>query len=96
MISASGYGVAVLMAWLIDGIPPGVMAYDGPTAVSVIAVLVITRRLIWHTDMDEVKTERDEWKDMALRGLGIAEKTTAYAEVATEVLTQRPTTDGGP
>lgn len=48
---------------------------------SLIGFLVLTRRLVWHTDLDKMEAERNEWRDMALRGIGLAEKTTTHAEI---------------
>lgn len=76
---------------MLDTFPPELLNLTGPAALSLIAVLVITRRLVWHTDLREVKTDRDYWKGIALRALGVAEKMTIHAEVASEVLTSAAT-----
>lgn len=60
---------------------------------SMFGYLILTDKLVHHSRLTEAKKERDHWRDMALRGLGVAEKTTAYAEVATELIV-RPN-DGG-
>jgi hypothetical protein len=75
------------------GIPPEVLNLTGPAALSLIAVMVITRRLVWRSDMQEVKADRDWWRDIALRSLGVSEKMTVHAEVANEVLAAIPLPD---
>lgn len=61
---------------------------------SVLGVLVLTRRLVWHTDLRKMEAERDEWRHIALRGLGLAEQTTAHAEIlARRKDTRRKDTD---
>jgi hypothetical protein len=66
-----------------------------------VAWMVITRRLVWHTDLQEEKAdaekllasavkERDEWKGIALSLLGVTEKLTIQAEVTNEVMSRLP------
>lgn len=59
---------------------------------SILGFLVLTRRLVWHTDLDKIERERDHWRDIALRGLGVAALTTTHAEK----LVQRTTEDAPP
>lgn len=62
-----------------------------------IAILVITRKLIWHTDLrkEEKKTakaesEKAELQRLVYVALGVAEKLTVAAEATNEVLTRFP------
>jgi hypothetical protein len=90
--------------WIKDLLPLGQLTGIG--VVSVIAWLVITRKLIWHTDLQaakdegridlgKVEKERDEWKRIALSLLGVTEKLTVQAEVTNEVMSRLPTPDTG-
>jgi hypothetical protein len=90
--------------WVKDLLPLGQLTGIG--VVSVIAWLVITRKLIWHTDLQDAKNEgridlgkvekeRDEWKRIALSLLGVTEKLTVQAEVTNEVMSRLPTPDTG-
>lgn len=72
---------------MFDSLPPGLLNLTGPAALSLIAVLVITRRLVWHADLTRERERGDRWEATALRALGVAEKMTVHAEVASEVLT---------
>lgn len=63
---------------------------SGPAALVIIAVLVITRRLVWHTDVEKLERDRDKWQQIALQSLGVADKLTVQAEVTNEVLTHLP------
>ena len=73
----------------------------GTAAFILIAVAVITRKLVWHTDLDKevARCERtkqeetaraDKWEKLALDMLGVAEKLTKTAEATNEVLQQIP------
>lgn len=74
---------------MLDGIPIGDVT--GPVALSLIALLVITRRLVWHTDLKDERADKVMWRDLSLRLLGVAEKVTDQAEVLTsEVVTGPP------
>lgn len=72
---------------MLDGIPTGVADFSGTAGLIVIAILVITRRLVWHADLTRERERGDRWEATALRALGVAEKMTVHAEVASEVLT---------
>jgi hypothetical protein len=71
---------------MLDGLSPELLNLTGPAALSLIAVLVITRRLVWHSDLTREQERGDRWEATALRALGVAEKMTVHAEVASEVL----------
>jgi hypothetical protein len=56
-----------------------------------VAILVITRRLVWHTDLKEVKDDRDRWQQLALDALtGPAQAGVRAAEVAVGVVSSLP------
>lgn len=71
-------------------VPAGIGDLTGPAALAVIAVLVITRKLVWHKDLQKVEERAEKWEGIALTALGVADKLTVHAEVATEVLTRLP------
>lgn len=77
---------------MLDALPPGLLDLTGPAALSLVAVLVITRRLVWHTDLAKVEAQRDRWEAIALTALTAAERLTVHAEVTEKVLTNLPTT----
>ena len=78
---------------MLDSISPGLLNLTGPAALSLVAVLVITRRLVWHSDLTRERQRGDKWEGIALRALGVAEKMTVHAEVTSEVLAA-PLADG--
>lgn len=95
---------------MIDGIP--LLNYSGLAGLILIAILTITRRLVWHTDMtkalkacqdeadrrafeeksrtDAAIAERDKWQQFALDLLGVTNKLTVHAEIASEVISRLP------
>jgi hypothetical protein len=92
------------MNWASELLPVGQIG--GVGTLILVAWLVITRRLIWHTDLTSAKgdsdktlgkceKERDEWKHIALSLLGVTEKLTVQAEVTNEVMSRLPTPDTG-
>lgn len=58
--------------------------------VTLIVLLMLTDRLIWHTRLAKVEQERDEWKNHALRALGVADKLTVQGEVTTALVASLP------
>jgi hypothetical protein len=56
----------------------------------VVALMVITRRLVWHTDLRRAEARADRWEGVALKLLGVSEKLTVSAEVASAVLSTLP------
>lgn len=75
----------------MEGIPWGALNQLGAAAtLSLVALLVITDKLIWHRRLRAVEAERDQWRGVALQALGVADKMTVHGEVATEVLTRLP------
>ena len=88
------------MDFIKDLIPLGQLT--GAGAVLIVAWLVITRKLVWHTDLEKAEQaadkilgkaerERDEWKNISLSLLGVTEKLTVQAEVTNEVMSRIPT-----
>jgi hypothetical protein len=72
--------------FLKDLVPLGQLTGIG--VLTIIGWLVITRKLVWHDDLAEVKRERDEWKKLALSMLGVTEKLTVQAEVTNAVISK--------
>ncbi len=58
----------------------------GYGAIIVIAVLVITRKLVWHTDLTKAEERADRWEEIALKALGTAEKLTVTGEIMNKYL----------
>jgi hypothetical protein len=63
---------------------------SGVAVLGVVAVLVITRRLTWHTDLKEEREERKRWQEIALGALGVAERTTVASEVVHDLVSNLP------
>jgi hypothetical protein len=63
---------------------------------SVIGALVLTRKLVWHTDLEAVERREKEWRDMALRGLGVAEQATVHAETLVKKTAPETTPETAP
>lgn len=82
------------MLLLIDGLPlaPAISTSFGIIVLWACAWLVITRRLVWHTDLAEVRAQRDRWEGIALTALQAAERLTVHAEVTEKVLSSIPQT----
>lgn len=89
---------------MLYGIPlaPAISTAFGIIVLWVCAWLVITRRLVWHTDLAKAEaqfardlaaanTRADRWEGIALTALSAAERLTVHAEVTNEVLTSLPT-----
>lgn len=73
---------------MIEGIP--VVGITGPSLIVLAAMLVLTRRLIWHTDVRKIEDDRDYWRGMALDLLGVTEKLTVQGEVTNDLLSKLP------
>lgn len=68
--------------------------YTGPGILVLVALLVITRRLVWFTDARKTEADRDYWRSMALDLLGVTEKLTVHGEVTNEILSSLPNGEG--
>lgn len=73
---------------VLEGLP--LLDFTGPAVLVFVALLVITDKLVWHRRLEKVEKERDEWKDAALRALGVADKMTVAGEITTQVMAQLP------
>ena len=63
---------------------------SGPAVLSVIAILAITDKIVWHTRLRRIEKERDHWRDMAVGLLQTASSLTVTAEVTNDLLTALP------
>lgn len=72
----------------IDGLP--VTELTGTGVLVAVAILVITRKLVWYTDLRKVEKREERWQGIALQALGVADKLTIQAELTNEVLTRLP------
>jgi hypothetical protein len=77
------------MGW--EDIPlSGLADLSGPAVLSALALLAITDKIVWHTRLRRIEAERDHWRDMALRLLGVSETLTVQGEVTNDLLTKLP------
>lgn len=76
----------------VEGIPLGVLEgqWGAAGVLALVAVLVITDKLVWHKRLRLTEQERDHWRGVALTALGVADKMTVHGEVTAEVLTRLP------
>ncbi len=61
-----------------------------PAVLAVIALLVITDKLVWHTRLRRAEQRVEKLEGMLLSALGVAERTTVGAEVAHKVIGHLP------
>lgn len=73
---------------MIEGIP--IVEFTGPAALALVALLVITDKLVWHTRLKAAERRADRWESIALSSLGVAEKLTVQAEVTNDLLAKLP------
>ncbi|MDP9820375.1 hypothetical protein [Nocardioides massiliensis] len=66
-----------------------------PAVLAVIALLVITDKLVWHTRLKRAEKRVEKLEEMLLSALGVAERTTVGAEVAHKVIEQLPDPGSG-
>lgn len=66
----------------------------GPAGIVLVALLVITDKLVWHKRLEKETARGDRWESIALQSLGVAEKLTVQAEVTNDVLAAFPTGKG--
>lgn len=57
---------------------------------TLVVLLVLTDKLIWHKRLTKVELERDRWQQVALDALGVADKLTVQGEVTTALVAQLP------
>lgn len=58
--------------------------------VTLVVLLMLTDRLIWHTRLTKAEADRDRWQETALRALGVADKLTVQGEVTTALVASLP------
>lgn len=75
---------------LIEGIPPGITDLGTPAVLAVIALLVITDKLVWHTRLKTSEARVQRLEEMLWASIGVAERATAGAEVTSDVLSKLP------
>lgn len=51
---------------------------------------VLTDRLVWHTRLSKVESDRDRWQKVALEALGVADKLTVQGEVTSALVASLP------
>lgn len=77
---------------VIEGIP--VVGISGTSLLVLVAMLVITRRLIWHKDAEKneaaLTEDRNYWRGVAMKLLGVTEKLTVQGEVTNDLLNKLP------
>src|SRR5688500_18124756 len=57
---------------------------------SLVVVLMLTDRLIWHKRLTKAEADRDRWQQVALNALGVADKLTVQGEVTTKLVAALP------
>lgn len=61
------------------------------STIILVAALIITNRLIWHTRFDKMEKDRDKWQQIAIDALtGPAQAGVRAAEVAVGVVSALP------
>ena len=60
--------------------------FDAPAVLCLVALLVISDKLVWYKRLREVEKQRDEWMAVALDALGVSKKLTVHAEVTNQAL----------
>lgn len=57
---------------------------------SLVVLLLLTDKLIWHTRLRKAEADRDRWQGVALNALGVADKLTVQGEVTTKIVAALP------
>lgn len=57
---------------------------------TLVVLLVLTDKLIWHTRLRKAEADRDRWQGIALRAMGVADKLTVQGEVTTALVASLP------
>lgn len=57
---------------------------------TLVVLLVLTDKLIWHKRLAKAENERDRWQEVALKSLGVADTLTVQGEVTTALVAQLP------
>jgi hypothetical protein len=69
-------------AQLMEALLPALSSLDGPAVVSVVAWLVITRKLVWYKDLRREEARSERYEEMALKLAGVSEKIVTSVEKA--------------
>lgn len=56
----------------------------GIAGLLLVAILVLTDKLVWHTRLAKAEARCDRWEGIALKALGVADKVTATVESVEE------------
>lgn len=62
----------------------------GIAGLVLVALLVLTDKLVWHTRLEKSDARCDRWETIALTALGVADKMTVTGEIAKDVLEVLP------
>lgn len=79
---------------MIDQLGGSLVDFGSAAPLVLVAVLVITDKLVWHRRLDAERARGDRWEGIALTSLGVAEKLTVQAEVTNDVLAKLPVVGG--
>lgn len=63
---------------MIDRLP--LVQVSASAILALVVIMVLTGRLVPRRTLEAVEADRDHWREIALRGLGVAEQSTAHAE----------------
>jgi hypothetical protein len=66
----------------MEALLPALSSLDGPAVVSVVAWLVITRKLVWYKDLRREEARSERYEEMALKLAGVSEKIVTSVEKA--------------
>lgn len=69
---------------------PSLEQFTGYGCIIIVALLVITRKLVWHKDLEKAEKRADKWENVALTSLGVADKMTVQAELTNTFLSKIP------
>lgn len=75
---------------------PSVGAGSGWLFVGLGVWAMMTGRLVPRATVDDARKERDEWKTMAMRSLGVTESMTRPVEAVADVMAKLPDPGAGP
>jgi hypothetical protein len=78
----------VAVEGVLGAVPFGDIGVVG--ILSLVALLVITDKLVWHTRLRKAEAKVDELQRLLYVALGVADKMTTAAEVTNEVMSRFP------
>jgi phage shock protein A len=82
------------MDWLNSITIEGVDRLGAMTAVTLIAILVIMDKLVWHTRLKKAEERADKWEAKAWEAVQAAQAGVRAAEVAVDVIASMPDPQG--